>query len=139
MFNIWLIVLIAGLVIEILTVTLVSIWFALGAACALIAQSFGLSEIVQIIIFLVVSIVAIILTRPLYKKLKLKKDVKLNTDKNIGKRGYVTKPIAQYGSGQVKLDDTYWSARGTDEQAIALNTLVQVVDVEGAKLIVEEV
>lgn len=65
--------------------------------------------------------------------------MKLNTDKNIGKRGYVTKPIAQYGSGQVKLDDTYWSARGTNEQAIALNTLVQVVDVEGAKLIVEEV
>ena len=65
---VWLILLIAFVVVEALTVSLVSIWFAAGAVAALIVSGFTSSWLVQFAVFAVVSAVALAATRPLVKK-----------------------------------------------------------------------
>ena len=60
---VWLILLIAFVVVEALTVSLVSIWFAAGAVAALIVSGFTSSWLVQFAVFAVVSAVALAATR----------------------------------------------------------------------------
>ena len=67
---IWLAVLIGAIVLEIVTTQIVSVWFAVGALSSLIATLAGVSNVwIQVLIFVVVSAIAVIVTRPLVKKL----------------------------------------------------------------------
>ena len=68
MITIWAIAIVAFLVIEALTVSIASIWFALGSICALIAALLGAHEWLQVAWVVVVSVVTLIFTRPVVKK-----------------------------------------------------------------------
>ena len=65
---IWTLVLVLSVVVEAITVDLVSIWFGVGAIGALIAGLLNLNWIVQTFIFMILSILCIIISRPLSKK-----------------------------------------------------------------------
>ena len=60
----WLMLLIALIVFEAVTVNLVSIWFAVGAASALVTSAFTDSGKIQFIVFVLVSVAALVVTRP---------------------------------------------------------------------------
>ena len=64
----WIAAIVVFIVIEAATVGLTSIWFAVGALAALVAEIFGAEFWVQMVCFLIVSIVALIATKPLAKK-----------------------------------------------------------------------
>lgn len=126
--------------IEILTVGLTTIWFAVAATIAAIAAELGLSTFWQATIFLLCSCILLYFTRPLaVKYLKIGKE-KTNTALLIGKIGVVTEDIKAYNSGLVKVSGQIWTAVTPDnQQEIIKDTRVKVLRIEGVKLIVEVV
>lgn len=135
---VWLSVIIVAVFLEIITqVQLVSVWAAVGGLIALISYLCGANEIIQIIIFFVVTIVSIILTRPLVKKLTKFKKSATNADMNVGKTGKVIKIINETdGIFQVKVSGCEWSAVTEDKNILPIGSDVTVKSIEGVKLIV---
>lgn len=137
---VWLGLAVVLAVIEISTTQLVSLWFVIGSAVTAVCSATFLKDklIWQIVLFLVVSTVALILTRPLVKKLKSSSgNVSTNSDRNIGKEGIVIVDINdQEGTGQVKVGTERWSAKSTDGTVIKAGKQVRVTGIEGVKLLV---
>lgn len=133
----WLFVAIIFAVIEGFTLGLTTIWFTIGSVAAGIASYFGAPFYLQIIIFIVVSLIFLVLTRPIAKKklnLGKSKDI---TEAIIDKIALVTTEIAPFQQGQVKLEGKIWSAISEDlETVIGVGKEVKVVRIEGVKLIV---
>lgn len=135
----WVALIVVFLIIEALTTQLVTIWFAVGAGGALVAQFLHAPEWAQWVIFIVLSAVLVAATRPLAKRMK-KKIQPTNVDAMIGKTAVVLQAIDNTaGKGQVKLEGNVWSARSADGKAIPEGVHVVVRSVEGVKLIVEEI
>ena len=130
---VWLILLIAFVVVEALTVSLVSIWFAAGAVAALIVSGFTSSWLVQFAVFAVVSAVALAATRPLVKKRMTARRVPTNADINVGRKAQVLE-VTPDVTGRVRLDGVDWNARS--EQTIPAGSLCVVLSVDGATLTV---
>ena len=108
----WLIVLIAMLVVEISTVSLTSIWFAVGALFALIAALLGAPVAVQVILFFVAAIVLIIILRPVSVRYFNKNREKTNVESLIGREAVVTEDIDNIeGRGQASVNGVIWTAR----------------------------
>lgn len=138
MVYIWLGVLVAAVVLEIATTQIVSIWFAIGALASLIATLAGVEQLwIQIVIFVVVSAIAVIATRPIVKRIVNKKAEPTNADMVIGKTGIVTEKIDNLApSGMVKAGGQVWTARSADDSVIDENERVIVKEISGVKLIV---
>lgn len=135
--TLWLIVMVLFLVVEAATVGLVCIWFAVGALAALIAALLGAEIWLQIVLFLVVSAVALYFTRPLAKKYVNAKVEPTNADMVIGKECRVTEAIDNIaGTGAVYVDGKTWTARSESDEVIPEGTLVTAKRIEGVKLIV---
>lgn len=133
----WLVALIALLVLEAATVTLVSLWFALGALAALITSFFVDNIWVQFGVFLAVSFATLLAIRPLARRYVTPRQVATNADQAVGAEGLVTQAIDNLNaSGQVSVKGTVWTARTEDETMIPAGTTVKVLRIEGVKLIV---
>ena len=136
----WLILFILLVVIEIATMGLTTIWFAGGALAASLASGIGLPIWLQVGLFLVVSLVLLIFTRPVAVKYFNKDRTKTNIESMIGTQGVVTGEIDNLqGIGQITVGSMEWTARSVNpNDKIAVGTVVIVRRVEGVKLIVEE-
>lgn len=136
----WLILLLVFLAVESGTVTLVSIWFAAGALTAMIVSLCGAWVWLQVVLFFGVSVVALLLLRPLFKKYIKPKLVKTNVDSVLDMQGLVTEDIDNIiPTGQVKLGAMVWTARSTSGEKICAGTLVKADRVEGVKVFVSPV
>ena len=134
---IWLILMIGFLVLEAATVTMVSTWFALGSLAALLVSFLSAPVWLQVLVFIVVSAIALSALRPLVRKYINPKITKTNVDAVIGSTGLVTAEIDNVSAvGQVKLGAMYWTARSTTGDVIPEGTLVQVDRIEGVKVFV---
>ena len=137
---VWLVLLVVFLMVEGVTVTLVSSWFAAGALVALIASLLYAPIWLQVTLFLLVSCIALSMLRPLLRKFITPKVVKTNVDAIVGTQGLVTASIDNVtASGQVKLGAMEWSARSTSGEKIEAGTLDKVDRIEGVKAIVSPV
>ena len=137
---VWLVLLAAFLITEAATVTVVSLWFAVGSLAALIASLLGAALWLQILLFLAVSAVALAALRPIVRKYIHPKLTATNVDSVIGAVGLVTAAIDNVSAtGQVKLGAMEWTARSTDNTPIEAGTLVQVDRIEGVKVFVTPV
>ena len=137
--TVWLVLLIVFVVFEAATVQLVSVWFALGALAALVAALLHAEPIVQIIVFIAVSAVSFVATRPLVKKFSSGKIQKTNADRCIGDTAVVTETIDNIqAKGQVKVNGNIWSARSENDDIIAEGEKVTVIKIDGVKLIVRK-
>lgn len=133
----WLAALIVFAIAEAATVQLVSIWFACGSLAALIAAAFHAELWLQIVLFLVVSAVTLILTRPILKKSMAKTYRPTNADRVIGKPCYVTEEIDNLaGKGAVTVAGKTWTARSKTGEVLEEGALVTPLAIEGVKLIV---
>lgn len=127
-------------IVEAATVGLTSIWFALGALVALVAAAVGAQLWLQIVVFIVVSALALAFTRPLAKKCLKGRRVATNTDRVLGQEAKVTEVIDNIaGTGAVYVDGKTWTARSKNGNSIPSGTLVIVQAVEGVKLMVDPV
>lgn len=136
---IWIVLLVLFLILEAATVQLVSAWFALGALCALLANLCGVGVVWQVVLFLVVSAICLIATRPLAKKMTATKIQKTNADRCIGAEAVVLEEINNLKStGLVKAMGNTWTARSEDGSVIPKDAVVIVRKMEGVKLIVSQ-
>ena len=137
---IWLGLFILLLVIEIITVGLTTIWFAAGALAALAANVLGANLIIQIIIFLAVSVVLLIFTRPWAEKHLNRKRVRTNYEREIGKVIRITEKVDNLDqTGKSVVNGQEWTVRSKDDgEILEAGTLAKVVAISGVKLIVEK-
>ena len=136
---IWLALLIVLVVIEILTLGLTTIWFAGGALAAFVASLLGAGVPLQILLFVVVSLLLLLGTRPFAVKYFNKDRVKTNAESLIGTCGIVQEAIDnRRAAGRVMVNGMEWSARSADDTRIAEGTEVQIEEISGVKLIVRE-
>lgn len=121
------------------TTQLVSLWFVLGAVAAAISTIFTSSIFIQLIVFLVVSALSLLITRPLVKRLhRNKTTVSTNADRLVGQQGIVTKEISDpFSVGQVKVLGETWSAQ-SEITPVKVGAKVEVLEIVGVRLIVEE-
>ena len=136
----WLIAAILLGVLEAATVDLVAIWFAAGALAAVFPAMLGASLWVQLTVFLAVSLITVVFTRPAAVKLLHVKKVSTNADRAIGMMGRVTQEIDNIaGEGRVLVNGLSWAARSDDGEPIAQGEDVLVKRIDGTKVIVERV
>lgn len=136
----WLIALVLSIVIEIATLGLTTIWFAGGALLAVIVAALGLPLVVQIVLFFAVSLLLLYFTRPVAVKYFNKDRVKTNAESLVGKQAIVISEISNLqGTGQVTVSGMEWSARTAEDGiAVPVGGVVNIVAINGVKLIVEE-
>lgn len=141
MMFIWAVLIVVFFIAEIGTAgALVSIWFCIGAAVALLFAWLDFSIFIQATGFVVVSVLLLVLTKPFIKKHMHIKEVKTNADRLIGTNGVVYERIDNLeGVGTVKIDGLIWSARAEAKNGIIEKGKVVVVEkIEGVRLIVKE-
>lgn len=138
MWKFWLIVAGICFVIESFTIGFLVFWFGIGALAALVASLFISNIWIQSLIFIIVSSLLLIFTKPLVKKFVKEKDViPTNVYSIIGKEGIVVEKIDTLnGVGKVKVNGELWSA--TSSENIEKGTKVKVLKVNGVKLEVEK-
>lgn len=139
MIIIWIILIVLGIIIEESTSSLVSIWFSISASIALIFAIADFNIYIQIAVFAGLSLILVLATRPLAKKIIKNSATKTNVDKIIGMVGIVTKTIEPDDKGMVKVDFQEWTAISKDNKLIEENTKVVIKGVSGNKLIVDVV
>ena len=135
---VWLIAMVVFLIVEGIVPGLVSIWFAIGSLAALLAAMLRAPLWLQIVWFLLVSVAALALTRPLAKKYVNARTQPTNADRIQGKECDVREPIDNLqGTGAVAVDGKVWTARmEEDELTAAAGEVVVARRIEGVKLIV---
>ncbi len=136
MTEVWLIFFIILVIIELITVNLVTIWFALGALITSLVSLYTTDTVILLAFFVITSLLLLILTKPVVNKLKVKKVVATNLDQVIGKTGIVSVPIEKDKIGEVKVLGKTWSAYSDKE--ISKDKKVKILSISGVKLKVEE-
>ena len=138
---VWLIAMAVFLIVEGIVPGLVSIWFALGALAALVAAMVGAPLWLQLVWFVLVSIAALALTRPLARKYVNGRVTPTNADRILGKECVVREAIDNLrGTGAVAVDGKVWTARMLNENETAREGETVIARrIDGVKLIVEKV
>ena len=141
MIYVWIALTIVFVIAEAATAQLTTVWFALGSVVALILAACGVQSLaVQIIVFIAVSAITLIATRPLVKKMLNKRVVATNADRNIGETGITLSEINNLeAKGEVKVKGVVWTARSENGDVIPEGSTVRVKNIEGVKLIVETI
>ena len=135
----WLVVLALCAIVELITMGLTSVWFAGGALIAALIAFICPYFWVQIVAFIIVSVVLLVFTKPIAVKYFNKGRIKTNADSLIGQRAIVVSEIDNLkGIGEVTVSGLDWSAR-TEEDGLVIpeKAVVVIKRIEGVKLIVE--
>lgn len=135
----WLILFVVLLIIEIATMGLTTIWFAGGAFVAFLAAYMGFDVVVQVLVFLIVSILLLVLTRPIAVKFFNQERQKTNAESLIGQKAVVKEEInTLQATGRVEVNGMEWSAKTEGPDIIEADTIVMIHGIQGVKLIVEK-
>lgn len=127
------------LVVEILTVGLVSVWFVIGAVFATAAAALGAGTAVQACVFIAVSALLLVFMMPAAKRMIQKDKHATNFDRIMGMTAEVTEDIDDIeGKGQIKVAGAVWSAKSADGAGIKKGELVEITAVEGVRAVVKK-
>ncbi len=132
----WFIACLFLIFVEISTINLVSIWFAIGAFFSMVLAIFIDNLLLQLLVFITVSIIALLITKPVVNKFKKNDVVPTNVDRVIGKRAEVIKKITPDEYGEVKVLGAIWTA--TSDTVLNVSDKVIVKKIDGVKLVVEK-
>ena len=136
---IWVALTVIFAVIEVFTLGLTTVWFALAALVMVFLSFLPIPLVFQIMIFLAISAALLFFTRPVaIKKLKIGRE-KTNVDSLAGKHALVIKKITEFEKGEVKLNGQIWTAHSDDGSTIAEGTKCEVVRIEGVQAVVRPV
>lgn len=134
---IWGIVFAVMVIVELTTFQLISIWFAAGALVSFITAVCGAGTGVQLLVFTVVSILLLLLTRPLLKKFTVGKIQPTNMELDVGKTAVVIEDVNNaLDTGRAKLNGVDWKAVSRDGSVIPEGSIVKIDDIRGTKLYV---
>ena len=117
--------------------SLVSVWFAIGALAAVFAAYAGMTVPAQLLLFIGLSIASFFTVRPLTRRFVDPHIVPTNADRLLGMEGLVTETINNsHSTGAVYVDGKTWTARSVDGEVIPKGELVEIERMESVKLIV---
>ena len=133
----WLVLFVVLALFELVTVNLVSIWFAIGAIITTFVSLATDNIMIHLAVFTISSILLLLLTKPFVMKMKKRDVIPTNLDMVIGKTGVVTEKIEKDGIGEVKVLGKKWSAYSDKE--VEEDSKVKVLSINGVKLKVEEI
>lgn len=137
---IWIIVFVATLIVEVITAgNLVSIWFSAGSLVAYVVYLFDGPILLQVIVFLAVSIGTLLAIRPLASTYFRGNVIATNADRMIGRQTTLSKAITANQWGEINIYGTVWSAVEINNKPLEAGTDVKIVAIEGAKVIVEKI
>lgn len=120
------------------TVSLVAIWFAVGAVVAIVPALLQASIWIQLTVFVLVSILLLCFTRPLVRAKLNNRTVRTNADSNIGSTATVIRAIDPLtGEGRVSVSGLDWAARSQDGQPVPVGQRVLVKEIQGVTMVVE--
>ena len=115
MWLVWLVIAGVLFVGEILTAGFLLLWFAIAAVVAMLVSFLTTNLFIQILVFVVISILLLIFTRPLLSKYTKSDNTVTNSNAIIGKTALVTEEISLLNStGQINVDGEIWSAKTMD-------------------------
>lgn len=134
----WLIAFVLFAAVEFATsMALISIWFAAGSLVALVLSAFDVPLWIQLLVFILVSAILLICTRPIAKN-HAKNNIDTNIKIIIGKTAKVIEDIDNLkATGRVRLDGVDWTAISDTGEIIEKNSHVTVTKIEGSKLYVK--
>ena len=136
MLIVWGAVMVVTIIAEVATTQMISIWFSCASLVSLVLACFNAPRWAQFCVFVALTALLLILTRPIVKKLK-KQYVRTNADMNIGKTAIVTETIHnELSQGRATIGGVSWKAVSADGNVIEKDETVTIQDIEGAKLIV---
>lgn len=135
----WFIVILIAAFIEATTMDLTSVWFAVGALIAFVLGLLQVNVIIQVAVFFGSSIILLLSVRPIAKNYFKTNIIGTNADRLVGKVGTCTKEIPSGGRGEVKIQGSYWSAISSGDDLVNVDDKVEVLAIEGNKLIVVKV
>lgn len=134
----WLVIVVIAVLVEISTYQVVSVWFAASGLVTMILAAFNCPIEIQIIVFVVLSVTLLVLSRPLVKKIQSKKSDNSTVESMIGEEVVVTKIIKAGEVGEIKARYDYYSAIAPLEtQDVPVNTVCIIKEIRGNKVIVE--
>jgi membrane protein implicated in regulation of membrane protease activity len=134
---VWLVIAVGLCFLESATVQLICIWFAGGAFVAMGAAFLGAPLNLQLVLFVITSVLVLVFGRPFLKKRLTPKKTATNVDALIGESGTVTEDIS-FDQGRVQVGGLSWAARvGADDTTITAGSVVRILAIDGVKLIVE--
>ena len=138
MIVVWIAVIAIGIIVEAQTSELVSIWFAISGAVAIVCAIAQLSIPIQIAVFSTLTLLLVICTRPLVKKLNKGKSENSTVESMIGEKVVVTKEIKVGETGEIKAKyDKYTAIAPCETTNIPIDTLCVIKEIRGNKVIVE--
>jgi len=135
----WAIIFIITLVIELETMNLTTIWFCVSSLVALISGVIFAGPLIQISIFVGMSVILILLTRPLTKKMMNTEIIRTNADRVLGMVGIVTQKIIPNEIGEVKVLNNLWRAINNEDLTFEVGEKVSIDAITGIKLVVSKV
>ena len=133
---IWMAIALAFAIAEGYTLGLTFIWFSGGALLAMLVSFLNIGLPFEIAAFIIGSGLMLLYTRPAAVKLFKIGGTKTNADSLIGKSGVVIKALDPYSMGQVNVKGQIWSAKPLNDETIEEKTIIEVVSIDGVKLIV---
>ena len=136
MFYIWLAIAVILAILEMSTVSLVSIWYIISSIVAMLISLFTDNIAIQVSVFVLGGTILLILTKDAAKKI-LPEKTKTNIDRIVGMEGIITEKITKKTSGVVKVDGKYWTAIA--DETIEENTSVKILEINSTKLKVEKI
>ncbi|WP_251862496.1 NfeD family protein [Clostridium sp. Marseille-Q2269] len=135
---IWVIIGTAALTIDLATSSFLFVWFTLGSIGALVAQILGCSLPIQIIIFVIISLICMIIGYPIVKKIiKKQQNSLLAIEKNyVGETFTADKDVKD--EGVLKFQGVYWRVINTGSY-VKKGDKVKIMSVEGNKIFIKKV
>ena len=136
----WVILMIAFVIGELISVGLTSLWFAAGALAALLLALLGVGPLVQFAVFLIVSIVLLLSTRSWAQRFINSRTQKTNADSIIGQTIRIAERVSNRDqTGMAIVHGQEWTVRArSDDEVIEKDQNAKVVEISGVKLIVEK-
>lgn len=132
----WGLLLVFAIIIEVATTALVSIWFIPGIVVAMILSCFKVSFAIQCVVFLFVSFICLLLTKPIANKIKNSSlDCETDLEKMIGTKHLVIKEsLNEFETGMIRIKDIEWSILSIDKTPLYINDIVVIEKIEGNTL-----
>lgn len=132
----WTAAIVLFLIIEALTTAIVSIWFSIGSLAALIACALGADIYVQVLVFVLFSVVSIVCLRKIAVKKSRIGNERINLERIVGQNIVITQAVDNtLGSGMAKINDVEWRVISDNGEIIDAGEVATVVSIDGVKLV----
>lgn len=142
MWYIWLIAAGVFFVAEIATVGFMIFWLGVAALITCIVSLFTPNLIIQTAVFVILSALLLLLTKPFVDKFmgNKKPTIKTNAYSIIGKEATVTKSFSSsFKTGQIKVGSEKWTAKAQNDEILSEGDKVKIEAIDGVKVIVTKI